>query len=281
MVQGYSNFELTSSEIEQVQNDLEEAYLDNLVMAQVLGMTPVDPGTMLITRNRVVNMSDAIKVAEGATFPKDAITRVPEHTYIDKIGLAIELTMEEVNASRMAGIPVDDMNLRSQARQIAEFTESNCISVLRSVAEAGGVGAWVAGTNSDSTYHWGEAGSTPYNDVCKIIELFEANNSGTIDVMFFGSGIGGHLRHKDAIDGVRLGDDIAGLGITAVKCPGVEAGHAMFINSENCTLKAAIPFSLDGPHWKYSNQVWEWVAFTRVVPDVVSFRDLYYVDFLS
>lgn len=281
MTQGYSNFTLTDDEIEQITNELEEAYLDNLVMAQVLGMTPVDPGTLVLTRNRVVNMSGAIKIAEGSTFPKDAITRVPEHTYIDKIGLAIELTMEEINAGRMAGIPIDSMNLRSQARQIAEFTEANCIEVLKTIATTSPAAEWIAGTSSDSTYHWGEAGATPYNDVCKIIEEFEARNSGSPDVMLFGAGIGGHLRHKDPIDGVRLGDDIAGLGLTAVKCPGMEAGHALFINSANCTLKAAIPFSLDGPHWKYSNQVWEWIAFTRVVPDVVSYRDLWYCDLLT
>jgi len=51
----------------------------------------------------------------------------------------------------------------------------------------------------------------------------------------------------------------------------------MFVNSSNCTLKAAIPFQLDGPYWKYTNQVWEWTAFTRIVPDVVSYRDLYSV----
>lgn len=281
MVQGYSNFTLTDDEIDQVTNDLEEAYLDNLVMAQVLGMTPVDPGTLVITRNRVVNMGGAIKIAEGSTFPKDAITRVPEHTYIDKIGLAIELTMEEVNAGRMSGVPIDDMNLRSQARQVAEFTEENCISVLKDVAVAGGVGAWAAGTDSDSGKHWNETGATPYEDICKIVEAFEENNSGTPDVMLFGANLGGYFRHKDSIDGVRLGDDISGLGITLVKCPGMESGHSLLINSENCTLKAAIPFSLDGPHWKYSNQVWEWIAFTRVVPDVVSYRDLYYCDFLS
>lgn len=281
MGQGYSNFDLYEYEIQQVQNDLEEAYLDNLVMAQALGMTTVDPGTMLITRNRVVNMSDAIKVAEGATFPRDAITRVPESTYIDKIGLAIELTMEEINASRMAGTPIEDMNLRSQARQIAEFTEANCISVLKAVAVAGSVGAWAAGTDSDSKKAWTDAAATPYNDFCKIIEAFEANNSGTPDVCFFGPSLGGYFRHKDTIDGVRLGDDIAGLGITLLKCPGVETGHAMFVNSKNCTLKAAIPFSLDGPHWKYSNQTFEWIAFTRIVPDVVSYRDLYYCDFLT
>lgn len=281
MGQGYSNFTLTSTEIEQVRNDLEEAYLDNLVLAQAIGMTPVDPGTMVLTRNRVVNMSDAIKVAEGATFPRDAVTRVPEHTYIDKIGMAIELTMEEVNAGRMAGIPIDDMNLRSQARQIAEFTESNCINVLTSVATAGSV-TWAATTGSDSGKMWNESGATPYNDVCDIIDLFEANNSGSPDMMFFGpGGIGGLMRRKDAIDGHRIIDDLQGLGLTILKVPGLASGYSLFANSANCTLKAAIPFSLDGPHWVYSNQTWEWIAFTRVVPDVVSYRDLYYCNLLG
>lgn len=274
MGQGFSNNTLTEAEQEQVENDLEEAYLDNLVLAQALGMTPIDAGTLVLTRNRVVGMSDAIKIAEGSTFPRDAITRTPEKTFIDKIGLMVELTMEEVNAGRMAGVPIDDMNLRSQARQIAEFTESNCISVLDAVATAGGV-TWTASTGSDSGKKWNESGATIYNDVCDIIDLFEDNNSGSPDTMFFGAGIGGILRRKDPIDGNRVIDDLTGLGLDIMKVPGLDTGEIMFVNSPNCTLKAAIPFQLDGPYWIHTNQVWEWTAFTRVVPDIVSHRDIY------
>jgi hypothetical protein len=280
MGQGYSNYTLTDAE--QVINDLEEAYLDNLVLAQAIGMTPVDPGTLVLTRNRVTNMSDAIKIAEGSTFPRDAITRAPEHTYIDKIGIMVELTMEEVNVGRMAGIPIDDMNLRSQARQIAEFTEANCVTVLNAVATAGGV-TWTAAADSVSGKKWNEAGTTIYNDVVDIIDLFETNNSGSPDMMFFGGGgIGALLRRKNNdLNGTRILDDLQGLGLDIMKVPGLGTGNVLFANSQNVTLKAAIPFALDGPYWVHTNQIWEWTAYTRIVPDVVSYRDLYLAAVLS
>ena len=270
---GTTSQELTPNEVMTIENEMYVRYLEELTFSNLFARRPIPEGTMIRRLNMLKEMGAAHFVAEGAQFPVSEITREYEDLYIQKLGLEVQMTWEELWAIRDSGVPIDQMAFIEQTRQVAKLEEKNLVNLIRGIATSNGR-VFNVSAISDSGAPWSSTGSTPYQDICVMTEKFRTAKT-DVNLVLYGPKIEPYLRRKDPIDGVPLGEDIVRrYNLDLVYAEGLNDGELLFCNFNDIAIEEASPFRVDGPINVPESQYYRWIAWVRSIPYVKNYRSI-------
>jgi uncharacterized linocin/CFP29 family protein len=249
---------LTDEEVEYIESAIIEEQLEAVIGRNVIGVTPVDPGTLTYTYNKLTNMSAAEVVAEMGEFPYDNVSRTPTSAYIEKLGKGFQLSREAILAARKGGYDINTYNARSAVRQVAELEEYKIFTTFESNATTDYV------ANSDGDGGWGEAGATPLEDIINVRTVLRNYNYRLTDVLIKPDYYK-YLMIPNTY-GITPLSEIQAIGINVTETANIASGSdAIAMDASQATLVVAEDVATEGDY-VLSNQSWNNQVFERVVP---------------
>lgn len=252
---------LTDEEVEYIEASIIEEQLEAIIGRNVFGVTPVDAGTLTYTYNKLTEMSAAEKIAEGAEFPYDNVSKTPTSAYIDKLGKGFQLSRESILAARKGGYDINTQNARSAVRQVAELEEAGIFTELESSATT----EFIA--HSDGGGAWSAADATPSEDLIDIRTTLRDYNF-KFNTLLIQPSVYKYLIVPNSY-GITAIDDIKGLGIDVVETKNlVGTTHdAIACQKDKASLVVAEDIATEG-EYVLANQAFNNQVFERVVPIV-------------
>lgn len=259
------------SEIEQIRHSLIEGYLPALTLEDVIGTESVDPGTIALTRTRVIGMSAPEKLDQASFVPKDDISRTPESIYVEPIGLGFELPQKEIDNARLNGVPIMDMYFQSVGRRMAEAVEDDALTSFRAIAATQATQQWDAAIDGTASEYWGHASASPYDDILEIIDVFEGQGSDCTDI-FLSRELYLYLLRRDAYGNTPLSFIEDSTDVTIRKSKRLGTGKAVGVNANNCEYLFSKEIDVEAVY--QTNGMWDGAVKLEGVADVLSYRDV-------
>ena len=259
------------SEIEQIRHSLIEGYLPALTIEDTIGTSSVDPGTIVLTRTKVLGMSAPEKLDQASFVPKDDISRTPESIFVEPIGLGFEIPQKEIDNARMNEIPIMDMYFKSVGRRMAEAVEDDALTSYRAVAATEAGQQWDAQTDGTTAKYWGATGASPYDDILELVDKFEDNQSALTD-LFVARDLYINLLRRDAYGNTPLGFIQDSVDINIIKSKRLGTGKAVALNSDNCEYLFSKEIDVEAVY--QTNGMWDGAVKLEGVADILSYRDV-------
>ena len=259
------------SEIEQIKHSLIEGYLPALTIEDTIGTSSVSRGTVVITRTKVIGMSEPEKLDQASFVPKDDISRLPESIYVEPIGLGFELPHKEVETARDNDLPIMDMYLQSVGRRMAEAVEDDALTSYRSVAATQASQQWDAATDGTASEYWGHASASPYDDILEIVDNFEDVGSECTDI-FVDRGLYIELLRRDTVGNTPLEFIKEVTDVNILKSKRLGSGKAVALNSNNCEYVFSQEIDIETVY--KTNGMWDAAVKLEGAADILSYRDV-------
>jgi len=259
------------SEIEQIRHSLIEGYLPALKIEDIIGTATVDPGTIALTRTRVIGMSAPEKLDQASFVPKDDISRTPESIYVEPIGLGFELPQKEIDNARMNGLPIMDMYFQSVGRRMAEAVEDDVLTSYRAVAATQASQQWDSATDGTASEYWGHASASPYDDILEVVEVVESHGSEMPD-MFISRELYLYLLRRDAYGNTALSFIEESTDVNIIKSKRLGTGKAVGVNANNCEYLFSKEIDVEAVY--KTNGMWDGAVKLEGVADILSYRDV-------